>query len=182
MLLNEKKITLKNGSAAILRCPTAEDAEALLNCMMTASEETDNLLRYPEEWNITAEQEARWIKGSLSSPLSLTIVCIADGKLVGNCNISFGSGIKTKHRATVSIVILRDYWGLGIGTAMFSELIAAAREHGTEILELEYMEGNERGRRLYEKFGFRAVAERPNAFKLKDGTLLTEIMMQLSLQ
>lgn len=182
MILNEKAITLKNGKAATLRSPTPEDAQALLDCMIMASSETENLLRYPEEWRITAEQEARWIESSISSPFSLTIVCIADGMLVGNCNISFGGGIKTKHRATVSIVVLRDYWGLGIGTAMFGELIAAAREHGTEILELEYMEGNERGRKLYEKFGFRAVAERPNAFKLKDGTLLTEIMMQLRLQ
>lgn len=31
---------------------------------------------------------------------------------------------------------------------------------------------------LYEKFGFRVVSERPNAFKLKDGTYLSEIYMQ----
>ena len=64
---------------------------------------------------------------------------------------------------------------------MLAELINTAREHGTEIVELEYMEGNERGRRLYEKFGFRIIGERPNAFKLKDGTVLSEVFMQLYL-
>lgn len=45
-------------------------------------------------------------------------------------------------------------------------------------MELEFIEGNERAQRLYEKFGFRVISERPNAFKLKDGTQLSEIYMQ----
>ncbi len=181
MIFKEKKLTLKDGSSALLRSPVPEDAQALLDCMIKACGETDNLLRYPEEWNITAEQEANWIRSTTNSPDSTMIVCIVGEKLVGNCQITFLKGIKTSHRANVSIVILREYWSLGIGTAMFKELVAAAQDHGTEILELEHIEGNERGRKLYEKFGFRVVAERPNAFKLKDGTVLSEIMMQLRL-
>ena len=62
---------------------------------------------------------------------------------------------------------------------MFEELIAAARAHeGTEIVELEFVEGNERARALYEKFGFRIVSERPNAFKLRDGSLVKLCYMQ----
>ena len=61
---------------------------------------------------------------------------------------------------------------------MFCELIAAAKAHGTKIVELEFVEGNDRARRLYEKFGFRVVAEKPNAFRLKDGTMLKEFYMQ----
>lgn len=61
---------------------------------------------------------------------------------------------------------------------MFEELVAAAQNRGTEIMELEFIEGSERAKHLYEKFGFRIVSERPNAFKLKDGTYLREIYMQ----
>ena len=86
--------------------------------------------------------------------------------------------MKTSHRATIAIAILKDYWNLGIGSAMFEELVAAAQKHGTEIMELEFIEGNERAKHLYEKFGFHVVSERPNAFKLKDGTYLSEIYMQ----
>ena len=181
MLFNEKKITLKNGTPAVLRSPMPEDAAAMLNCMIQAGGETDNLLRYPEEWSITAEQEAGWIKRCNESPDCMTVVCILGDRLIGNCQITFQRGIKIGHRAGVSIVILRDYWGLGIGTAMLGELVRTAREHGVEIVELEHIEGNERGHRLYEKLGFRTVAERPNAFKLKDGTVLSEIFMQLRL-
>ena len=86
------------------------------------------------------------------------------------------------HRATIGIAILRDYWNLGIGSAMLKELVAAARTRGTELVELEFVEGNDRAKRLYEKIGFRVVGERPNAFKLKDGTYRSEFTMQMYLK
>ena len=44
-------------------------------------------------------------------------------------------------------------------------------------LELEFVEGNERGYALYKKMGFEVIGVRPDAFRLKDGTLLKEYMM-----
>ena len=44
-------------------------------------------------------------------------------------------------------------------------------------LELEFTEGNSRARALYEKMGFRITGVKPNAIRLKDGTLLNEYSM-----
>lgn len=57
-------------------------------------------------------------------------------------------------------------------------MIRITQEHG-EILqmELDFVEGNSRARHLYEKMGFRIVGIRPNAIRLKDGTLLNEYTM-----
>ncbi|MBQ9079810.1 MAG: GNAT family N-acetyltransferase [Clostridia bacterium] len=179
MIFEQKEITLKNGKTAIFKTPDVEDAPKMLDYIKTACGETHFLLRYPEEWDsVTVEQEEKWVESSRNAPNNLTISCYIDGKVVGNCALTFLSGLKMSHRATVAIAIIREYWGLGIGSAMFREMIAAAQEHGTEILELEYIEGNDRARALYERFGFRVVGERPNAFKLKDGTLLKEFFMQ----
>ena len=178
MIFEEKKITLKNGKPAILKSPCAEDAEKMLNYIKKACGETDFLTRYPEEWNINVEQEEGWVNRARSSPDALAITCYVDGEVAGNCDINFRSGMKTSHRAKIGIAILKDYWDLGIGSAMFEELIAAARERGSEIMELEFIEGNERAKHLYEKYGFRIVSEKPNAFKLKDGTHLKEFYMQ----
>ena len=178
MIFDEKQITLKNGQSALLKSPCAEDAEKMLNYIRKACGETDNLLRYPEEWNISVEQEESWVNRLRSSPDTLAITCYVDGEVAGNCDISFKSDMKTSHRATIAIAILGDYWNLGIGSAMFEELIAAAKQRGTEIMELEFIEGNERARHLYEKFGFRVVSEKPNAFKLKDGSYRKEFHMQ----
>jgi ribosomal protein S18 acetylase RimI-like enzyme len=82
----------------------------------------------------------------------------------------------------VAIAILKKYWNIGIGSAMFEELIKSAREHGgVDLIELGFIEGNDRARHLYEKFGFKIVSETPNAFKLKDGTRLKEFYMQKEL-
>ena len=178
MILEEKKITLKDGRTAILKSPCVEDAEKLLNYIKKSCGETDFLVRYPEEWNITVEQEKAWVDRLCSAPDTLGITCYIDGEVTGNCEISFRGGMKTRHRATIAIAILKDYWNLGIGSAMFEELVAAAQKHGTEMMELEFIEGNERAKHLYEKFGFHVVSERPNAFKLKDGRYLSEIYMQ----
>jgi len=178
MLFDEKEILLKDGRIAVLKSPCVEDAQKLINYLQKTCSETEFLSRYPEERNIPLEQEQAWVNRLRSSPDVLNIACYTNGEIAGTCEITFHSSIKTAHRATVSIALLKDYWNLGIGTAMFTELIAAAQKRGTEIMELEFLEGNTRAQHLYEKFGFRIVSHKPNAYKLKDGTYLREFYMQ----
>ncbi len=179
MIFEEKTIKLKNGQSAILKTPEISDAAQMLDYIKTACGETDFLMRYPEEWDgTTIEQEESWVKNLRESKYSLDICCVVDGKVVGNCEISFMRDIKTSHRAGIGIAILHDYWNLGIGSAFFEEMIAAAKAHGSEIMELEFYEGNDRARHLYEKFGFTVVSEKPNAFKMKDGSYQKEFYMQ----
>jgi RimJ/RimL family protein N-acetyltransferase len=106
------------------------------------------------------------------------IMCIVDGKVVGNCVINFFNNIKTKHRAGVAIALISEFWNQGIGTKMFEEMIRLAESReGVMQLELEFVEGNARARHLYEKMGFRIAGVHPNAIRLKDGTLLNNYLM-----
>lgn len=162
MIFEEKTIILKDGRTAILKSPCVEDAEKLLNYIKKSCSETDFLARYPEEWTTTIGQEEAWVNRLRSAPDTLGITCYVDGEDAGNCEISFRGDMKVSHRATIANAILKDYWNLGIGSAMFEELVSAAQNRGTEIMELEFIEGNDRARHLYEKFGFRVVCERPN--------------------
>ena len=178
MIFQPKEITLKNGKTAILKTPEISDAAKMLAYITKACGETEFLIRYPEEWEgVTVETEEKWVENCRESKNTLAISCFIDGEIAGNCEITFRGGIKTSHRAIIGIAILQKYWNLGIGTAMFREMIALARAWGAEQLELEYIEGNERGVRLYDKMGFRTVAERPRAIRLKDGTYLSEFIM-----
>ncbi len=180
MIFEAKEIKLKNGITAILKTPEEKDAEMLLNNIRTASGETDFLTRYAEEWEgFTAADEEKWITDNRKSENNLVIACYIDGKAVGSCDITFFNDMKTSHRAGIGIAITEKYWNMGIGSAMFTELIKAAKEHkGTEIVELEYLEGNKRGKALYEKFGFKTVCVKPRICKLKDGTYQDLFYMQ----
>ena len=105
-------------------------------------------------------------------------MCIVDGKVAGNCQIAWKTGLKTRHRASVAIALLKEFWNLGIGTRMFEEMIRIAEANENLIqMELEFVEGNTRARALYEKMGFRITGINPNAIRLRDGTLLNEYCM-----
>ncbi|MCI5859668.1 MAG: GNAT family N-acetyltransferase [Blautia sp.] len=74
--------------------------------------------------------------------------------------------------------MLKEYWNQGIGTRLFQELIRIAEENPNLIqMELDFVEGNSRARALYEKMGFRITGVKPNAIRLKAGTLLNEYSM-----
>ena len=180
MIFEEKKVLLKNGTEAILKTPEIEDAEKILKNIRTCCGETDFLSMCTEDWaGSTVESEAKWISGNRENENSLLIACFIDGEIVGSSDISFMSGIKTSHRAALGITIQRKYWNIGIGSAMFEELMKAAKEHEkTEIVELEFIEGNDRAKALYEKFGFEVISVKPKSFKLKDGTYQNKVYMQ----
>ncbi len=179
MIFEEKTITLKDGRCAVLKTPEMSDAEGMLAHIVKASGETDFLARYPEDWEGTSiESEEKWIKGLRESKSTLGIAVYVDGQIVGNCSLQCHRLMKTAHRATVGIAILKDFWGLGIGSAMFRELIAAAEDLGIRILELDLVEGNDRALGLYKKFGFETVGQKKKAFRLKDGRYFGEIIMQ----
>lgn len=180
MILEEKKITLKNGMEAVLKTPEIKDAEKILENIKKCCGETDFLARCTEDWaEADVESEEKWIRKCRENENTLLIACYIDGKPVGSSDISFMSGIKTSHRAALGITIQRKYWNIGIGSAMFEELMKAAEEHEkTEIVELEFIEGNDRAKALYEKFGFEVISVKPKSFKLKDGTYQNKVYMQ----
>ncbi len=177
MLYPEKTVRLKDGRTCIFRSPRPDDAEAMLEYLKTCAAQTPFILREPEECTETPQDEAQYLSALIASPQRLMIVCEIQGEIAGNCQLSFNSRRKTRHRGSVAIALVKQYWGLGIGTAMFHEMIEIARRQGLLQLELEFIEGNRRGQALYEKMGFHIVGSRPNAYRLSDGSMRQEILM-----
>lgn len=177
MIFESKEIQLRNGETALLRSPRLEDAEEMAEYLKTCAGETHFLLRSPEECTETTEQEADFLQKTIDSPASLMIVCEFQGEIAGNCQINFNTRMKTSHRADIGIGLLKKYWNLGIGTAMFEELIRIAKKRGIYQVELDVIEGNDRAMGLYRKMGFEVAAAKPDAIRLKDGTMLKEFFM-----
>ena len=177
MLFDAKTIMLKDGRTAILRAPEVSDAAEMIDYLRDTAGETPFLMRTPEEVTMSVEAEAAFLEKICASDNNVMIVCEVNGVIAGNCQIARKTHIKSRHRATVAIALRQAYWGLGIGSRMFEEMIDIARGWGVMQLELEFIEGNTRGRALYEKYGFRIVGLRPNAIRLPDGTLLHEYIM-----
>lgn len=179
MLIKDFEFTLKDGRTAIIRSPKDEDIQGVLDYLYISSGETDFILRYPEECTkYTAEGEKQLFDRMNAADNETMLVCIVEGKVAGNCQITWSNGIKTRHRAHVAIALLKEFWNLGIGTRLFQELIRIAEENENILqMELDFVEGNSRARALYEKMGFKITGVKPDAIRLKDGTLLNEYSM-----
>ena len=177
MIFPEKKIRLKDGRTAVFRIPMPSDAAAALEYMKITAGETTYLLRSPEECTMTLAEEEKYLARYHTDPDSVMIMCFVEERLVGNCRLHRKRHLKNRHRAEVGIGIVKEYWNLGIGTAMFRAMIAIAEGWGVMQLELEVFEGNERAFALYRKMGFEIVSHVPNAIKQPDGTLVSEFLM-----
>ena len=177
MLYPTRTIILKNGMEATFRSPRREDAAELLSYLRKTAEETDFVLRDPDEITMTVEQEETFIERINQSTNNYMIICLVNGRHAGNCSMQFHDKRKVRHRGEMAIALVKEFWGMGIGTFMFEEMIRIAREYGASQLELGMVDGNERGLALYRKMGFREYGRLPNAFHQKDGTVRDEILM-----
>ena len=74
------------------------------------------------------------------------------------------------HRCSLAIALKKEFWGLGIGTAMMEYLTELAKKIGYEQMELEVVEGNDNAKRLYEKAGFIETGRHIRAMKYDDAT------------
>lgn len=177
MRFSEKEICLKDGRTAQLVSPTPNMAQEMLRYLRDTCGETPYLLRTPEECDMTLEDEATFLQSIADSENDVMILCLVDGRIAGNCCLSRNVRLKTRHRGSIGIALYREFWGLGIGSAMFRELIALAESWGLLQLELDVIEGNDRAVRLYEHMGFSIAGVTPNAIRLPDGTLRNEFRM-----
>lgn len=178
----EQRIDLKNGQTVLLRSGTAADGAAALECFLLAREETDYLLSYPDESTLTAEDESRYLQEKTDRPNEIELLALMDGKVVGMAGIeAVGSQEKVRHRAEFGISILRDYWGLGLGSAMTDACIRCAREAGYAQLELTVVAENERAVALYQKHGFVECGRNPRGFRSRFSGYQEIVSMRLEL-
>ena len=81
------------------------------------------------------------------------------------------------HRADMGLAVLKEAWGQGIGAKLLESLIAYAKEHGIEILNLEVRADNDRAIRLYRRYGFQSIGISPAYFKIGEEYFDFEIMV-----
>ena len=104
MVVNEIWFDMKDGRKALIRSPREEDIPGMLDYLLLSAGETEFILRYPEECGkYTYEGEKALFERLNASQEDAMLVCIVDGKVAGNCEITFNQHLKTRHRASVAI-------------------------------------------------------------------------------
>lgn len=115
---------------------------------------------------MTAEQEAEFLKAKTESSNEIEILAEVDGVIAGLAGIdAIVRREKIRHRADFGISVDRQYWDLGIGTALMNACIDCAREAGYEQIELSVVAENKSAIAMYRKAGFEEYGRNPRGFK-----------------
>lgn len=172
----------KLGRPVILRNAGEEDAENLIKFMKITTAETPYLIREPDEFLFTVEQERNFIKDLQDNPKALMLIAEVDGEHVGNCSFhSIGTYRRYAHRCEMAIALYQRYCGAGIGRILLENALKLAKEAGYEQAELEVIAANERAVTMYQKMGFQRYGVFPHNMKYSDGTYADALWMMKKL-
>ena len=178
MIFPAETLSLKDGACCIIRSAEPEDASAMLRYMKAMLSETPFLMRTPEEFDYTPEEEASILSGRKNDPRAVMLIAELDGQIIANAGISsHGKKSRLQHRAELGISVLKDYWCRGIGSALMERLVGFAAGAGYEQIELTVESKNRRALNLYLKNGFTVYGTRPHGMKYPDGSYDNDYLM-----
>ncbi len=130
----------------------------------------------------TWQEEALWFANTYKSVLDkdrIMLVAVADGKVVGACEVVRG-GSQQGHIGALGIAIQKDYRSLGIGQALIKEILKRCKKR-FEIVVLSVFANNLGAIHVYEKLGFKRYASLKNALK-RNGRYFAEDKMYIDLK
>jgi len=172
---------LKNGKELTIRKAKKEDAQELLDYIKKVGGETDNLTMGAEGLPYTVEQEEKLLEDWSKSTSSVLLSGIVDGRIIASGSIMSPKMERLAHQSTLGITVLKEFWGMGVGTHMMNALIDFAKNSDNiELIHLGVRADNTNAIALYKKFGFQEIGRYPKFSKI-NGKYYDEILMNLYL-
>lgn len=149
---------MSSASGVVIREATPDDAQAIAEVHVAA-------WRWAYRADLPADvldvitvgaRERDWSGWLASDDRSGTFVALRDDAVVGFC--SFGASrdddAADGTSEILTLYLLEDVVGRGIGRALFAAAIGRLREHGYRRATLWVMASNDRSRRFYERAGW----------------------------
>jgi len=162
-----------------VRRATESDAAACLAYARFIFTTTDQLLRVPNELELTVEQEAEWLRDAASKN-NLILVATCGNDVVGLLSCDVKSFVKMKHVAEFGVSVHPNHQRAGIGTRLIETTLAWVKDETTiEKLILNVFDTNPGAINLYRRFGFVEECRQAKAAKQPDGSYVDMIQMRL---
>jgi ribosomal protein S18 acetylase RimI-like enzyme len=107
-----------------------------------------------------------WLNGK-----SLVAVARSEGALAGSYYLKPNFPGRAAHIANGGYFVVREFRGLGVGTALVEDSLVQARALGFDALQFNLVFASNPARRLYERMGFEAVGRVPEAVDGEDAII-----------
>lgn len=161
-----------------IRQAQREDAQTILDYLTLVGSESDNLTFGPEGLGSSVEEEQALIDSIKENPNSALLVAYVQDELVSVGTLMSSKRERSRHYALLGISVIKAYWHQAVGTHMMQALIDFAQQAPhTRYIELEVRCDNQHAIRLYEKMGFKTIAEFPNKMYIYPNDYNTYVMV-----
>lgn len=117
--------------------------------------ETDFLSFGKDDFKKDLKEYKNYIENIKRELNSIILLAIDESKIIGIATINSTQKARTRHVGVLGIVIMKRYWGLGLGRKLMNLLIDWAKSNNiTKKITLVTNEKNITARDLYKKVGF----------------------------
>jgi len=172
------------GRSFNIRHGEVKDAAQLIELLPQLDIETTFTNREPGEFCFSLAEEEDFLKSSINSPIQCFLVAEIDNKIIGVLGLTGNSLKKFRHTCTLGMGVLKEYWGMGIGSALIDASVNWAKANSITRIQLQVVETNIRAMALYERKGFKKEGILQDGIKINDcfwnivqmGLLLTNII------
>ena len=158
-----------------IRKGVIDDVEEVYKLYKEVSQIEGGIARFEDE--VTREFVEGFIKSALDD--GICIVAEKDGAIVGEIH-SYKIGIRVFDHilSNITIVVLPDFCGRGIGKKIFLKLIEEGKKiEGISRIELVAMGSNKKALKFYESLGFEVEGKMRNRIKNSKGEFEVGVMM-----
>jgi len=159
-----------------VRLATPKDASAIIALQRQIAEETTFMLLEPHEVPAKPKGLAAHLKDIETRANTAWFVAEHEGAVIGYLGADGGRLKRNAASARIFLGVVREYWGRGVGRALFQTVEDWARAQGLRRLDLTVQVHNARGRALYEKLGYE-VEGRMRESLVVDGEPVDELLM-----
>ena len=170
---------LRDGSHAVIRSATREDAEGLARLYREIIAEGRWTLARAGERQPVADDEAAEIDRLNAAGGSLYLVACEDSRILGTARVEEGGYGRTAHFADVhSVWVRRERRRAGVADALLEALVAWARAcPQIEKLGLFVFSTSEAAVSLYRKHGFIEEGRSARDVKFEDGSYADTVIL-----
>jgi len=177
-----KEVALKDGRKAVLRAPTWQDLDDLLEFINELVEERVDILRTVKS---SLKEEAEWLGERLASIEAGSLIALVaeiGGRIVASSEVGQwrpeypGSN----HVGILGIAVLKNGREVGLGTALMESMIRLSTQAGFKVVILDTFATNTVAQHLYRKVGFAEVGRIPKAIH-RDGSYIDLIRFAIEM-
>jgi RimJ/RimL family protein N-acetyltransferase len=170
-----KEFCAKDGQKAILRTPTPDDLNDLMELINSLVDEKAEINCTVK---VTREEEAEWLRKilvSLKKNKIFFLVAEVNKKVVASADINIQSE-EEKQVGVIGIAIKNGFRNLGIGTEIMKILLEQAAFLKLKALTLSVFATNKQAIHVYEKAGF-VQTDRILKKHFRQGRYIDEVIM-----